>query len=58
METPEVIAKRTRPVLEYFSPDRLYLTSECGFQHVPLEITRGKLRALVAGAKYLREGKS
>ena len=55
METPEVIAKRVRPVLEYFSPDRLYLTSECGFQHVPLEITRGKLRALVAGAKYLRE---
>jgi 5-methyltetrahydropteroyltriglutamate--homocysteine methyltransferase len=55
METPEVIAKRARPVLEYFSPDRLYLTSECGFQHVPLEITRGKLRALVAGAKYLRE---
>jgi 5-methyltetrahydropteroyltriglutamate--homocysteine methyltransferase len=58
METPEVIAKRVRPVLEYFSPDRLYLTSECGFQHVPLEITRGKLRALVAGAKFLREGRS
>jgi 5-methyltetrahydropteroyltriglutamate--homocysteine methyltransferase len=58
METPEVIAKRTRPALEYFSPERLYLTSECGFQHVPLEITRRKLRALVAGAKYLREQKS
>lgn len=58
METPEVIAKRARPVLEYFSADRLYLTSECGFQHVPLEITRGKLRALVAGAKYLRQEKS
>jgi len=58
METPEVIASRTKPVLEYFPADRLYLTSECGFQHVPLEITRGKLRALVAGAKYLREGKS
>jgi methionine synthase II (cobalamin-independent) len=30
------------------------LTSECGFQHVPLEITRGKLRALVAAATHLR----
>jgi 5-methyltetrahydropteroyltriglutamate--homocysteine methyltransferase len=54
METPEVVAERTQPVLEYFDPERLLLASECGFQHVPLEITRGKLRALVAGARYLR----
>jgi 5-methyltetrahydropteroyltriglutamate--homocysteine methyltransferase len=54
METPEVVAQRTRPVLEYFVPERLLLASECGFQHVPLDITRGKLRALVAGARYLR----
>jgi 5-methyltetrahydropteroyltriglutamate--homocysteine methyltransferase len=54
MESPEVVAERTRPVLEYFDPERLLLASECGFQHVPLDITRGKLRALVAGARYLR----
>ena len=54
MESVEGVAQRTRPVLEYFEPERLLLTSECGFQHVPLEITRGKLRALVAGAEYLR----
>ncbi len=54
MESPEVVAQRTRPVLEYFEPERLLLASECGFQHVPLDITRGKLRALVAGAEYLR----
>jgi 5-methyltetrahydropteroyltriglutamate--homocysteine methyltransferase len=58
METPEVVAQRTRPVLDYFEPERLLLTSECGFQHVPLEITRGKLRALVAGAQYLRDQKA
>ncbi len=56
METVEVIAQRARPVLDYFPPERLLLTSECGFQHVPLDITRGKLRALVAGARHLREG--
>lgn len=55
MESAEVVAQRTRPVLDYFEPERLLLTSECGFQHVPLEITRGKLRALVAGARSLRE---
>jgi len=58
METPEVVAQRTRPVLDYFEPERLLLTSECGFQHVPLEITRGKLRALVAGVRYLRDQKA
>ena len=56
MEPPELVAKRTTPVLEYFEPGRLLLASECGFQHVPLDITRGKLRALAAGARYLREG--
>lgn len=55
IESPEAVAERTRPVLDYFDPERVLLTSECGFQHVPLEITRGKLRALVAGARYLRE---
>ena len=57
MESPELVAKRTQPVLDYFEPERLLLASECGFQHVPLGITRGKLRALVAGARYLREGR-
>lgn len=52
-ETPELVAQRVRPVLDYFEPERLLLSSECGFQHVPLDITRGKLRALVAGARYL-----
>jgi len=56
MESPELVAKRTKPALDYFEPERLLLASECGFQHVPLDITRGKLRALAAGARYLREG--
>jgi 5-methyltetrahydropteroyltriglutamate--homocysteine methyltransferase len=54
IESPEVIGQRTRPVLEYFSPEKLLLSSECGFQHVPLDITRRKLEALVAGANRLR----
>ena len=57
IEPPELVAKRTRPVLEYFKPDRLLLASECGYQHVPLDITRAKMRALVAGAQYLRSQK-
>ena len=54
IETADQIAARTAPALEHFPADRLLLTSECGFQHVPLDITRAKLRALASGAAYLR----
>jgi len=54
IESPETVAERTRPVLDYFDSDRVLISSECGFQHVPLEITRAKLRTLVAGGQRLR----
>lgn len=54
IETTEVIWKRVQPALQHFSPERLLLTSECGFGHVPLEITRAKLRALTEACRKLR----
>ncbi len=59
IETPEVIRERLQPALDYFPPERLLLTSECGFGHVPLEITRAKLSVLARTAKELEtaEGK-
>jgi methionine synthase II (cobalamin-independent) len=53
IESVDVIVRSMQPVLRHFPPDRLLLTSECGFQHV-LEITRGKLRSLVDAATHLR----
>jgi 5-methyltetrahydropteroyltriglutamate--homocysteine methyltransferase len=53
IETPEVIRERVKPALEYFPPGRLLLTSECGFGHVPIEITRAKLSVLTSTAKDL-----
>ena len=53
-ETVEEVEKYTKPLLEYFTPDRILLTSECGFGHVPIEITRAKLKKLVESAEYLR----
>lgn len=47
VETTELIRRRVEPALRHFPRERLILTSECGFGHVPLEITRAKLRALV-----------
>lgn len=54
IETNGDIEVRTSSALAHFPPERLLLTSECGCQHVPLEITRSKMRALTAGAQHLR----
>ena len=53
IETPETIRERVKPALDYFPPERLLLTSECGFGHVPLEITRAKLAVLTSTAKEM-----
>ncbi len=53
IETVDVIRKRVEPALKHFPRERLVLTSECGFGHVPLEITRAKLKALVEACGVL-----
>lgn len=58
IETPKVIRDRVQPALAHFSPDRLLLTSECGFGHVPLDITRSKLRVLTESCRALRSSRS
>ena len=58
IESTDEIARRAAPALNRFSPERLLLTSECGFQHVPLQITRAKLRALSDAARYIRESQT
>ena len=53
IETVDVIAKRIEPALKRFPRERLILTSECGFGHVPLDITRRKLGVLVEASQKL-----
>ena len=55
LETTETIRKRMEPALQYFPPERLMLTSECGFGHVPLNITEAKLSALTTAAEEFRK---
>ena len=51
IESVELIHNRIKPVFEKFGKDRIILSSECGFGHVPIEITRKKLLRLVEAAK-------
>ena len=37
----------------YFPKEKILLTSECGFGHVPINIVRDKIKMLVATAKKI-----
>ncbi|MFL5802170.1 MAG: cobalamin-independent methionine synthase II family protein [Roseiflexaceae bacterium] len=56
LEDTATIRARVAPALAHFPPKRLMLTSECGFGHVPLDITRAKLRALTEACDSFRAG--
>ena len=53
IETEEDISNAIKPALEYFPKERILLTSECGFGHVPIDIVRNKVKILVSTAKKL-----
>ena len=55
IESAEDIIKAIKPALEYFPKDKIMLTSECGFGHVPIDIVRAKVKKLVSVAQNLRE---
>ena len=55
IETPDVIWERTKPALAHFGSDRLLLSSECGCGHVPLDITRSKMRVLSEACRQFRD---
>ena len=53
IETEEDIIKAIKPALDYFPKEKILLTSECGFGHVPIDIVRNKIKMLVSAAKKL-----
>ncbi len=53
-ETPEEVAERVRALLRHVAPDKLWLNPDCGFWETPRWATQQKLRALVEGARIVR----
>jgi 5-methyltetrahydropteroyltriglutamate--homocysteine methyltransferase len=54
VETPEEVAATIRQALAWVPPERLYPCTNCGMVPLPREVARGKLAALVAGARLVR----
>jgi 5-methyltetrahydropteroyltriglutamate--homocysteine methyltransferase len=55
VETPEQVADTLRKALKFVDADKLYPCTNCGMAPLSRRTARGKLRALGAGAKIVRE---
>ena len=54
-ETPEIVESRIRKVLESCSPDKLWVSADCGYSQTARPLAVEKMAALVAGTKAVRE---
>lgn len=55
VERPEDVAERIEAILEHVPAGKLYVNPDCGFFQLPRWITQLKLKAMVAGARLVRE---
>jgi 5-methyltetrahydropteroyltriglutamate--homocysteine methyltransferase len=54
-ETAELVADRIRGALDVVPPERLVVAPDCGMKYLSRELAFEKLRAMVAGARRVRE---
>ena len=54
-ETPEQVARRIEAALTVIAPERLQVGPDCGMKYLPRDLAFAKLRALVEGARIVRE---
>src|SRR5262249_43569519 len=54
VESAEDVAERIRLLLPHVSPEKLWLTPDCGFFQLPRWLAFQKLQRLVAGARLVR----
>ncbi len=54
-ESPEDVAERLRLVLRYADPEKVYINPDCGFGWSPRNMAVGKLQAMVAGTRMVRQ---
>ena len=55
VETPEVVAARIRRALPYMKAGNIFVAPDCGMKYLPREVAYGKMRAMAAGARLMRE---
>ena len=55
VETAETVAARIRRALPFVAPERILVATDCGMKYLPRDVADGKMRAMVAGARLMRQ---
>ena len=55
VESPETVAARIRRALPYVAPENILVATDCGMKYLPRDVADGKMRAMVEGARIMRE---
>ena len=55
IETPQTVIARIKRALPYVKKENIILAPDCGMKYLPRDVADGKLRAMVEGAKLLRQ---
>jgi 5-methyltetrahydropteroyltriglutamate--homocysteine methyltransferase len=55
VETPDMVAERIRRALEIVPAEKMFLLPDCGLVHLPRDVAFAKLRAMVEGARVVRQ---
>jgi 5-methyltetrahydropteroyltriglutamate--homocysteine methyltransferase len=55
IETPATVAARIRAALPYVAPERLVIAPDCGMKYLPRDVAYAKMKAMVDGAKIVRD---
>ncbi len=55
VETPETVAARIRRALPHVDAKKIIVAPDCGLKYLPREVAFGKMRAMVEGAKIVRD---
>ena len=55
VETPETVAARIRRALPFVAAERIVVATDCGMKYLPRDVADGKMRAMAAGARLMRE---
>jgi 5-methyltetrahydropteroyltriglutamate--homocysteine methyltransferase len=55
VETPQTVAARIEAALPYVPAENIIVAPDCGMKYLPREVAEGKMRAMAAGARLMRE---
>ncbi|HET9256835.1 MAG TPA: hypothetical protein VFO16_16780 [Pseudonocardiaceae bacterium] len=55
VESAELVAERIRKALDTFPAEKLIINPDCGLRHLPADIARAKLAAMVEGTVAVRQ---